>query len=86
MTSTREFWDPHYLPPGGGYEDATGAEQAPQMVPRLRQWVAAIIRAPRPRLRNTHGSPGFNHGAIAQADILASSAASSSTTARYGDR
>jgi len=41
MTSTRALWDPNYTVPGGGYEDATGAEQAPQMVPRLRQWVAA---------------------------------------------
>ena len=28
MTSTRALWDPNYYPPGGGFEDATGAEVA----------------------------------------------------------
>ena len=28
MTSTRALWDPNYYGPGGGFEDATGAEGA----------------------------------------------------------
>jgi hypothetical protein len=40
MVSTRVLWDSNYLPPGGGFEDATGAEVAPALVPRMRQCVA----------------------------------------------
>jgi uncharacterized protein (TIGR03437 family) len=71
MTSTREFWDPHYLPPGGGYEDATGAEQAPQMVPRLRQWVAGNYPGTKTAITEySWGALDSITGAIAQADIL----------------
>jgi uncharacterized protein (TIGR03437 family) len=71
MTSTREFWDPNYLPPGGGYEDATGAEQAPQLIPRLHGWVDNNY--PGTMLGITEYSwGGLNTitGAIAQADLL----------------
>jgi len=71
MTSTRALWDPNYLVPGGGFEDATGAEQAPQLVPRMQQWVNQNY--PGTNLAITEYSWGALNsitGAIAQADIL----------------
>ncbi len=71
MTSTREFWDPNYLPPGGGYEDATGAELAPKLIPRMHGWVNDNY--PGTMLGITEYSWGALDtitGAIAQADIL----------------
>src|SRR5580700_6707510 len=71
MTSTRVLWDPNYLVPGGGYEDATGAEVAPQLVPRMQQWVSQNY--PGTNLAITEYSWGALDsitGAIAQADIL----------------
>ena len=71
MTSTRALWDPNYLVPGGGFEDATGAEVAPQLVPRMQQWVNQNY--PGTNLAITEYSWGALNsitGAIAQADIL----------------
>jgi len=71
MTSTRVFWDPNYLVPGGGYEDATGAEVAPQLIPRMQQWVNQNY--PGTNLAITEynwGALNSITGAIAQADIL----------------
>jgi uncharacterized protein (TIGR03437 family) len=71
MTSTRVLWDPNYLAPGGGYEDATGAEVATQLVPRMQQWVSQNY--PGTNLAITEYSWGALDsitGAIAQADIL----------------
>jgi uncharacterized protein (TIGR03437 family) len=71
MTSTRALWDPNYTVPGGGYEDATGAEQAPQMVPRLRQWVADNYPGTMTGITEYNwGAQDTITGAIAQADIL----------------
>src|SRR5580692_12553856 len=71
MTSTRALWDPNYIVPGGGYEDATGAEQAPQMVPRLRQWVAQNYPGTMTGITEYNwGAQDTITGAIAQADIL----------------
>ncbi|HEX3747845.1 MAG TPA: glycoside hydrolase family 44 protein [Bryobacteraceae bacterium] len=71
MTSTRELWDSSYYPPGGGYEDATGAELAPAMVPRLRQWVADNYPGTKTAITEYNwGAPDTITGAIAQADIL----------------
>jgi uncharacterized protein (TIGR03437 family) len=71
MTSTRALWDPNYTVPGGGYEDATGAEQAPQMVPRLRQWVAQNYPGTMTGITEYNwGAQDSITGAIAQADIL----------------
>jgi uncharacterized protein (TIGR03437 family) len=71
MTSTRALWDPSYTVPGGGYEDATGAEQAPQMVPRLRQWVANNYPGTMTGITEYNwGAQDTITGAIAQADIL----------------
>ncbi len=71
MTSTRALWDPNYTVPGGGYEDATGAEQAPQLVPRLRQWVADNYPGTMTGITEYNwGAQDTITGAIAQADIL----------------
>ena len=71
MTSTRALWDPSYYPPGGGYEDATGAEVAPRMVPRMRQWVADNYPGTMTAITEYNwGAPDSITGAIAQADIL----------------
>jgi uncharacterized protein (TIGR03437 family) len=71
MTSTRALWDPNYLVPGGGFEDATGAEVAPHLVPQMQQWVDQNY--PGTSLAITEYSWGAIDsitGAIAQADIL----------------
>ena len=71
MTSTRALWDPNYMVPGGGYEDATGAEVAPQLIPRMQGWVNQYY--PGTNLAITEYSWGATNvitGAIAQADIL----------------
>jgi uncharacterized protein (TIGR03437 family) len=71
MTSTRALWDPNYTVPGGGYEDQTGTEQAPQMVPRLRQWVANNYPGTMTGISEYNwGAQDTITGAIAQADIL----------------
>ena len=71
MTSTRALWDPNYTVPGGGYEDATGVEQAPQMVPRLIQWVAQNYPGTMTGITEYNwGAQDTITGAIAQADIL----------------
>jgi uncharacterized protein (TIGR03437 family) len=71
MTSTRALWDPNYKVPGGGFNDATGAEQAPQMVPRLKQWVAANYPGTLTGITEySWGALNTITGAIAQADIL----------------
>jgi len=71
MTSTRVLWDSTYYPPGGGYQDATGAEVAPAMVPRLRQWVADNYPGTKTAITEYNwGATDSITGAIAQADIL----------------
>jgi uncharacterized protein (TIGR03437 family) len=71
MTSTRALWDPNYTVPGGGYEDATGTELAPQMVPRMLQWVADNYPGTMTGITEYNwGAQDTITGAIAQADIL----------------
>jgi uncharacterized protein (TIGR03437 family) len=71
MTSTRALWDSNYLPPGGGFEDATGAEVAPALVPRMRRWVADNYAGTKTAITEYNwGAPDSITGAIAQADIL----------------
>jgi uncharacterized protein (TIGR03437 family) len=71
MTSTRALWDPNYTVPGGGYEDATGMELAPQLVPRLRQWVAESYPGTMTGISEYNwGAQDAITGAIAQADVL----------------
>jgi uncharacterized protein (TIGR03437 family) len=71
MTSTRALWDPNYLVPGGDFQDATGAETAPQLIPRMQQWVNQNY--PGTKLGITEywwHALGSITGAIAQADVL----------------
>jgi uncharacterized protein (TIGR03437 family) len=71
MTSTRALWDPNYLVPGGGYEDATGTEVAPQLVPRMQQWVNQYYPGTQTAITEySWGALDTITGAIAQADIL----------------
>jgi uncharacterized protein (TIGR03437 family) len=71
MTSTRALWDPNYTVPGGGFEDATGKELAPQLVPRLRQWAAQNYPGTMTAISEYNwGAQDTITGAIAQADIL----------------
>jgi uncharacterized protein (TIGR03437 family) len=71
MTSTRALWDPTYLVPGGGYEDATGAEVAPALVPRMLSWVANNYPGTKTAITEYNwAAPDAITGAIAQADIL----------------
>jgi uncharacterized protein (TIGR03437 family) len=71
MTSTRALWDPSYYPPGGGFEDATGAEVAISLVPRMRQWVADNYPGTMTAITEYNwGAPDAITGGIAQADIL----------------
>jgi len=71
MTSTRALWDPNYYPPSGGFEDATGAEQAPALVPRMRQWVADNYPGTKTAITEYNwGAENAITGGIAQADIL----------------
>ena len=71
MTSTRALWDPNYTVPGGGFEDATGAEVAPQLVPRMQQWVNQYYQGTQTAITEySWGALNSITGAIAQADIL----------------
>jgi hypothetical protein len=74
MTSTRALWDPNYIVPDTSFNeyDANGNQVAPQLIPRMQQWVN----------QNYPGTNTGDHriqlgqalgsitGAIAQADIL----------------
>ena len=71
MTSTRDLWDPNYLVPGGGFQDATGTELAPQLIPRMRQWVNDNYPGTMIGITEYNwGAQNTITGAIAQADIL----------------
>jgi uncharacterized protein (TIGR03437 family) len=75
MTSTRALWDPHYIVPnsnsGDNHYDNNGNLVAPQLIPRMHQWVDQNY--PGTRLAITEYmwfALGSITGAIAQADIL----------------
>ena len=75
MTSTRALWDPNYIvqqsDPGLGFYDASGHQVAPQLIPRMHQWVDQNY--PGTKLGITEymwHALGSITGAIAQADIL----------------
>ncbi|MGC9949466.1 MAG: glycoside hydrolase family 44 protein [Bryobacteraceae bacterium] len=71
MTSTRALWDPNYLVPGGGFEDATGAEVAPHLVPQMQEWVDQNYQGTQTAITEySWGALDSITGAIAQADIL----------------
>jgi uncharacterized protein (TIGR03437 family) len=71
MTSTRALWDPNYIVPDTGFDDASGNQVAPQLIPRMQQWVSQNY--PGTKLAITEymwQALGSITGAIAQADIL----------------
>lgn len=75
MTSTRALWDPNYIVPntsqGDNEYDANGNLTAPQLIPRMHQWVDQNY--PGTKLAITEymwHALGSITGAIAQADIL----------------
>jgi len=75
MTSTRALWDPNYIVPnitaGDNQFDAKGNLTAPQLIPRMHQWVSQNY--PGTKLAITEywwNALGSITGAIAQADIL----------------
>ncbi len=71
LTSTRAFWDPNYIVPGGQIWDATGKEVAPHMVPQLRQWVSDNYPGTLTGITEYNwGALDSITGALAQADIL----------------
>jgi uncharacterized protein (TIGR03437 family) len=71
MTSTRALWDPNYIVPDTSFDDANGNQVAPQLIPRMHQWVDQNY--PGTKLAITEywwQALGSITGAIAQADIL----------------
>lgn len=69
LASTRVFWDPGYYPPTR--DDMAGMKLTPQLIPRMRQWVADEY--PGTKLAVTEYNWGALEditGAIAQADLL----------------
>ncbi|MGA2740560.1 MAG: glycoside hydrolase family 44 protein [Bryobacteraceae bacterium] len=71
MTSTRALWDPNYIVPDTAFDDATGNQVAPQLIPRMHQWVNQNY--PGTKLAITEywwQALESITGAIAQADIL----------------
>jgi uncharacterized protein (TIGR03437 family) len=75
MTSTRALWDPNYIVPnataGDNEYDTNGNLTAPQLIPRMHQWVDQNY--PGTKLAITEymwHALGTITGAIAQADIL----------------
>src|ERR1019366_1972699 len=86
VTSTRALWDPNYTVPDGGFEDATGKELAPQLVPRLRQWVATfpgysmtlfvvpqsqgVIVVPQPAITAAANAASYDSSSVAPGEII----------------
>jgi uncharacterized protein (TIGR03437 family) len=75
MTSTRALWDPNYIVPesvaSDNYYDNSGNIVAPQLIPRMHQWVDQYY--PGTKLGITEywwHALGSITGAIAQADVL----------------
>ena len=75
MTSTRALWDPNYIVPnttaGDNEYDSKGNLTAPQLIPRMHQWVTGNY--PGTKLAITEYmwyALGSITGAITQADIL----------------
>ena len=71
MTSTRALWDPNYIVPDTSFDDGNGNQVAPQLIPRMHQWVDQNY--PGTKLAITEywwNALGSITGAIAQADIL----------------
>ncbi len=74
LDSTREFWDPTYVPPSNYWivdPDHNGAPIAPQLIPRLRQLVAQNYPGTKIAISEYSWSGlGTLNGALAQAELL----------------
>jgi uncharacterized protein (TIGR03437 family) len=74
LDSTREFWDPTYIPPSNYWivdPNNNGAPIAPQLIPRLRQIVAQNYPGTKIAI-SEYNWTGFGtlNGALAQAELL----------------
>lgn len=68
LQSTREFWDPNYMPPR---EDMQKQNLTPQLIPRLRKWVSDYYPGTKTAITEYNwGAMEHITGAIAQADLL----------------
>jgi uncharacterized protein (TIGR03437 family) len=71
MTSTRALWDPNYIVPDTAFDDANGNQVAPQLIPRMHQWVDQNYRGTQVAITEYWWNALESiTGAIAQADIL----------------
>ena len=71
LDSTRVFWDPTYTDPHFLNPDKFMTALAPQMIPRMKNWVAANYPGTKTAITEYNwGGPEHISGAVAQADIL----------------
>jgi hypothetical protein len=71
LDSTRVFWDPTYTDPRFRNPDNYMEPLAPQMIPRMKNWVAANYPGTKIAITEYNwGAPEHISGAVAQADIL----------------
>ena len=71
LDSTRAFWDPTYTEPQFRDPNNFLKPLAPQMIPRMKNWVAANYPGTRIAISEYNwGAPEHISGAVAQADIL----------------
>ncbi len=71
IDSTRVLWDPTYTDPRFRNPDNYAELLAPQMIPRMKRWVAANYPGTKTAITEYNwGAPEHISGAVAQADIL----------------
>jgi len=71
INSTRVFWDPTYTDPIYRNPDNYMVPLAPQMIPRMKNWVEANYPGTKIAISEYNwGAPEHISGAVAQADIL----------------
>jgi hypothetical protein len=71
VDSTRVFWDPAYTDPRFRNPENYAEPLAPQMIPRMKSWVAADYPGTKTAITEYNwGAPEHISGAVAQADIL----------------
>jgi len=71
LDSTHVFWDPTYTDPHFINPDSYTELLAPQMIPRMKKWVAANYPGTKIAITEYNwGAPEHISGAVAQADIL----------------
>ncbi|MGB8029469.1 MAG: glycoside hydrolase family 44 protein [Terracidiphilus sp.] len=71
IDSTRVFWDPTYTDPHFRNPENYAEPLAPQMIPRMKNWVAADYPGTKTAITEYNwGAPEHISGAVAQADIL----------------